>query len=105
MKIFSVAAGLSLGALAVVVSACNASNVSSMDPKMNAMVQQMLTKMGVPGQNSKPSPAAKSLDCPAIKSVINHVEDGQKPISRASISGLNAWAKWCDLPSTKATSI
>jgi hypothetical protein len=76
-----------------------------MDPKMDAMVQQMLTKMGVPGQNSKPSPVAKSLDCPAIKSVIKQVEDGHKPISPASVAGLNAWAKWCDLPPTKAQSI
>ena len=105
MKISLVAAGLSLGGLAIVVSACNASSVSSMDPKMDAMVQQMLAKMGVPGQNSKPSPIAKSLDCPAVESVIKHVEAGHKPISAASVAGLNAWAKWCGLPPTKALSI
>lgn len=105
MKLSLVAAGLSLGGLAVVVSACNPSRVNTMDPMMDAMVQQMLTKMGVPGQNSKPSPVAKSLDCPAIKSVIKHVEDGHKPISPASVAGLNAWAKWCGLPPTKAPSI
>jgi hypothetical protein len=76
-----------------------------MDPKMDVMVQQMLTKMGVPGQNSKPSPVAKSLDCPAIKSVIKQVEDAGKPISAASVVGLNAWAKWCGLPATKASSL
>jgi hypothetical protein len=76
-----------------------------MDPKMDAKVQQMLTKMGVPGESSKPSPVAKSLDCPAIKSVIKQVEDARKPISAVSVVGLNAWAKWCGLPPTKATSI
>ena len=76
-----------------------------MDPKMDAMVQKTLSKMGVPGESSKPNPVAKSLDCPAIKSVIKQVEDAGKPISAASVAGLNAWAKWCGLPATKASSV
>lgn len=76
-----------------------------MDPKMDAMVQQMLSKMGVPGENSKPNPAAKALDCPAIQSVIKHVEAGHKPISTSSLTGLNAWAEWCDLPAAKISGL
>ena len=101
MKSSFVFAGLSLGVLAVLSSACGSSRVNGMD----AMVQKTLSKMGVPGESSKPNPVAKSLDCPAIKSLIKQVEDAGKPISAASVVGLNAWAKWCGLPATKASSI
>ena len=105
MKISLVVAGLSLAGLSVLASACNPSRVGSMDPKMDDMVQKTLAKMGVPGESSKPNPVAKSLDCPAIKSVIKQVEDARKPISSASVEGLNAWTKWCGLPTTKVSGV
>ena len=105
MKISFAVAGLSVGMLAVISSACSPSKVTTMDPKMDAMVQQTLAKMGVPGQNSKPNPVAKSLDCPAIQSVIKQVEDGKKPISSGSLMGLNAWAEWCGFPVMKPSDV
>jgi hypothetical protein len=105
MKRSSAIALLSIGMLALATTGCKSSHEGAMDPKMDAMVQQMLSKMGVPGENSKPNPVAKSLDCPAIQSVIKHVEAGHKPISASSLTGLNAWAAWCGLPSAKASGI
>jgi len=105
MKRSLVASGLSIGLLVVLASACGSPRSASIDPQMDSMVQQMLSKMGVPGQNAKPNPVAKSLDCPAIQSVIKHVEAGHKPISAGALMGLNAWAEWCDFPSVKASGV